>query len=130
MSALTDLCTAFHDLKSHLPDPGVGLREKPFPQRGSIMIRPHSTRLQALLLSTLAMGFLGVSTAAVAQDTPPPASAPGSDSSAPPKHRHHDPAWAACKKQADDQNIAPGDARHEFMKSCVKAAQASPPPAS
>ena len=39
-------------------------------------------------------------------------------------------AWQACKKQADDQNIAAGDARHEFMKSCMKSAKEAPPPPS
>ena len=44
--------------------------------------------------------------------------------------RHHDPAWAGCKKQADDKKLEPGDARKEFMRNCVKAAHASTPAAS
>ena len=73
----------------------------------------------------IAMASLG-SAAARADDTPPPSSAPGSDT---PKGHHHDAAWRACKKQADDQNIAAGDARHEFMKSCLKSAKDATPPA-
>jgi hypothetical protein len=70
------------------------------------------------------MASLG-SAAALADDTPPPSSAPGSEA---PKH-HHDAAWQACKKQADDKNIAAGDARREFMKSCIKSAKDAAPPA-
>jgi hypothetical protein len=96
------------------------------------MTRLHFTALlQALVLSTLATGsFLGASAAAVADDAPPPASAPSPDSPDSPKGRHHNPAWAACKKQADDQKLAPGDARRDFMKSCLKSAKDSAPPAS
>jgi hypothetical protein len=89
-----------------------------------------AARLAALALAALFMGYLGVhAAAAVADDAPsPPSSASGAD--APPQGRHHNPAWAACKKQADDQKLAPGDARHEFMKSCMKAAKDAAPPAS
>jgi len=61
--------------------------------------------------------------AATTDDTPPPATAPGNDASG----RHHNPAWAACKKQADDQKLQPGDARRDFIKNCVKSAHGSPP---
>jgi hypothetical protein len=96
------------------------------------MTRMHSPALlQALVLSTLALGSsLGVSAAAVADDAPPPASAPSPDSPDSPKGRHHDPAWQACKKQADDQKLAPGAARRDFMKSCVKSAKDAATPAS
>jgi Spy/CpxP family protein refolding chaperone len=96
------------------------------------MTRLHSTAsLQALVLSTLALASsLAVSAAAIADDAPPPASAPGPDSPDSPKGRHHGPAWQACKKQADDQKLAPGDARRDFMKSCIKSAKDSAPPAS
>ncbi|MGA2344121.1 MAG: PsiF family protein, partial [Steroidobacteraceae bacterium] len=73
----------------------------------------------------IAMASLG-SAAALADDTPPPSSAPGTEA---PKGHHHNAAWQACKKQADDQNIAAGDARHEFMKSCLKSAKDAAPPA-
>jgi hypothetical protein len=96
------------------------------------MTRPLSTALvQAFLFSALAAASLGVNASAVADDAPPPASAPSPDN--PPdsgKARHHNPAWAACKKQADDQKLAPGDARRDFMKSCLKSAKESAPPAS
>jgi hypothetical protein len=105
---------------------------KPILPTRFIMTRLHSTRLlQALLLSTLAAGSsLSVSAAAVADDAPPPASAPSPDTPDSPKGRHHNPAWQACKKQADDQKLAPGDARRVFMKSCMKSAKDAAPPAS
>jgi hypothetical protein len=93
----------------------------------------HCTALaRALFFSTLAIGSLGMNAAALAQDTPAPASSPGPDMSPDaPKGRHHNnPAWQACKKQADDQKLAPGDARREFMKNCVKSAKDAAPPAS
>jgi len=96
------------------------------------MTRLLSTALvQVFLFSALAAASLGVSSSAVADDAPPPASAPSPDN--PPdagKGRHHNPAWAACRKQADDQKLAPGDARRDFMKSCLKSAKESAPPAS
>jgi hypothetical protein len=81
----------------------------------------------ALTVSFLLLGYLGTGVAAVGDDNPPPP-APGNDT---PKDRHHNPAWAACKKQADDQKLGPGDARHDFMRTCMKSAkEGSPPPAS
>jgi hypothetical protein len=97
------------------------------------MTRPHcNAHLRALLFSTLVIGSLGVNVAALADDAPPPASTPNPDTSPEaPKGRHHDnPAWQACKKQADDQKLARGDARRDFMKSCVKSAKDAAPPAS
>jgi len=84
-----------------------------------------NARLRALFFSTLAIGSLGLNVAAVADDAPPPASAPSADTSpdAPQGRHHNDPAWRACKKQADDQNLAPGDARRDFMKSCMRSAK-------
>jgi hypothetical protein len=80
----------------------------------------------ALTLAAVALG-IGLSAVAYADDAPPPAAQPDA-----PGGRHHNPAWAACKKQADDKNLQPGDARHEFMKSCMKAAReaGTTPPAS
>jgi hypothetical protein len=88
------------------------------------MIRSHlRTLIPAFAL--IAMASSG-SAAALADDTPPPGSAPGTEA---PKGHHHNAAWQACKKQADDQNIAAGDARREFMKSCLKSAKDAAPPA-
>ena len=71
--------------------------------------------LRAIALAALTIGAGGI---ALGDDNPPPANpAPGG--------RHNNPAWAACKKQADDQKLQPGDARHEFMKSCLKSAKSS-----
>jgi hypothetical protein len=91
------------------------------------MIR-HS-RIAALLPSMtliLCTGGAAFSDFAAADEAPPPATAPGNNAS----DRHHDPAWAACKKQADDQKLQPGDARHDFMKNCLKSAHTSAPAAS
>jgi psiF repeat-containing protein len=95
------------------------------------MSRPYSTVLARIVLAaSLATGSFVAHAGAVADDAPPPASAPSPDN--PPdggKGRHHNPAWAACKKQADDQKLAPGDARRDFMKGCMKSANQAPPPA-
>jgi psiF repeat len=85
-----------------------------------------SALLPALGLTLLTGGTIGLSGIAAADDNPPPATQPGNEASG----RHHDPAWASCKKQADDKKLEPGDARKEFMRNCVKAAHASAPPAS
>ncbi len=82
--------------------------------------------VRALALSAF-MGALCVGAAALADDTSPANSTPGNDA---PNGRHHNPAWQACKKQADDQKLEPGDARKEFMKNCVKSAEGATPPAS
>jgi len=78
--------------------------------------------LPAVALALSCVGTLGFSAIAAADDTPPPP-APGNGAAG----RHHDPAWAACKKQADDQKLEPGDARHEFMKNCIKSAHPAAP---
>jgi hypothetical protein len=82
--------------------------------------------IPALAISSLTFGALGVN-GAVADDAPPPNSAPPADA---PNGRHHNPAWAACKKQADDQNMAPGDARKDFMKKCINSAKSAAPASS
>jgi hypothetical protein len=82
--------------------------------------------LPSLALVLCTSGAVALSGIAAADDAPPPATAPGNDASG----RHHDPAWAACKKQADDQKLQPGDARHDFMKNCLKSARAAAPAAS
>ncbi len=77
------------------------------------------------LLRAVALAALGLCSAGVAlgDDTPPP-----SDNPPPGGRHHHDPAWAACKKQADDQKLEPGDARRDFMKTCLKSAKSSATP--
>lgn len=55
---------------------------------------------------------------ALGDDNPPPANPD-------PGGRHNNPAWVACKKQADDQKLERGDARREFMKTCLKSAKNS-----
>jgi hypothetical protein len=71
-----------------------------------------------LRAAALAALTIGAGSVALGDDNPPPANpAPGG--------RHNNPAWAACKKQADDQKLQPGDARHEFMQNCLKSAKSS-----
>jgi hypothetical protein len=75
---------------------------------------------KAVFLRAVAIAALTMAAGSIAlgDDTPPPANpAPGG--------RHNNPAWAACKKQADDQKMEPGDARHQFMKNCMKSAKSS-----
>ena len=82
--------------------------------------------LPALAFTLLGAGAIDLSGIAAADDNPPPSTQPGSDAAG----RHHNPAWAACKKQADDQKLAPGDARRDFMKNCLKSAKSEPPASS
>jgi hypothetical protein len=78
--------------------------------------------IPTLVLGALLMGSVVVSAISYGDDTPPESAggAPG---------RHNNPAWAACKKQADDQKMQPGEARHEFMKTCMKSGNPAPVPA-
>jgi psiF repeat len=78
------------------------------------------TALLPALVTWTAMGTLGSTTVALGDDAPP-ASSDG------PNGRHHNPAWAACKKQADDRKLEPGDARKEFMKTCIQSAKKAAP---
>jgi hypothetical protein len=82
--------------------------------------------IPALAIASLTLGTLGLNIAA-ADETPPANSGSPSDA---PNGRHHNPAWAACRKQADDQKIAPGDAHREFMKKCISSAKSAAPAAS
>ena len=77
--------------------------------------------LKNVLLRAVAIAALSIAAGSMAlgDDTPPANPAPGG--------RHNNPAWAACKKQADDQKLPPGDARHDFMKNCLKSAKSSAP---
>ena len=80
---------------------------------------------KTVLLRAVAIAALTMAAGSIAlgDDNPPPANpAPGG--------RHNNPAWAACKKQADDQKLEPGDARREFMKTCMKSAKSPAPAAS
>jgi hypothetical protein len=75
--------------------------------------------LKTRLLHVVAIAVLSTARSiALADDTPPPANPP-------PGGRHNNPAWAACKKQADEQKLQSGDARHEFMKNCPMSATSS-----
>jgi hypothetical protein len=80
----------------------------------------------AATLAGWAVGEIMFSSLSLADDPPateqPPAEGGG-------RHRN-DPAWAACKKQADDKGMARGDARRQFMRDCMKSSGgAAPPPA-
>jgi hypothetical protein len=92
-----------------------------------IWMKKLTAMIPALAIASLTLATLGLNIAA-ADDAPPPAnSAPPADG---PNGRHHNPAWAACRKQADDQKMAPGDARREFMKNCINSAKSTAPAAS
>ena len=82
----------------------------------------RSALLRTAAVAALTIGSsIGAASIAYADDSPPPA-----DKS--PHHGHdNDPAWAVCKTQADAQKLAPGDARHEFMRTCMKSAKNTPP---
>jgi hypothetical protein len=47
--------------------------------------------------------------------SPPTPNAPGAG-----PHGANRAQWEACRKQADDQKLARGEARREFMRNCVK----------
>jgi len=83
------------------------------------------------LVATLAgitVGEMLVSTVSFADDTPPPS--PTADAPPPAGRHHNNPAWAACKAQADDKKLERGEARREFMKQCLNSSKnATPPPA-
>jgi hypothetical protein len=80
----------------------------------------------ALSLVLFTGATIGFSAAALADEPPPASTAPPAENGA---GRRHNPAFAACKKQADDQKLAAGDARRDFMKNCMKSAKAAPPSA-
>jgi hypothetical protein len=80
-------------------------------------VKKLAAMISALAMSSLTLGTLGLNVA-IADDAPPANSG-----------RQHNPAWAACKKQADDQKIAPGDAHKEFMKNCINSAKSTAPAA-
>jgi hypothetical protein len=82
--------------------------------------------LSALLLVLFTGATIGFSAVAIADEPPPPSTAPPPENG---EGRRHNPAFAACKKQADDQKLAAGDARRDFMKNCMKSAKAAPPSA-
>ena len=81
-------------------------------------------RNKTVFLAATAALSIAACSLALGDDTPPSNPTPGG--------RHNNPAWAACKKQADDQKLQPGDARRDFMKNCLKSAKGSgtTPPAS
>jgi hypothetical protein len=81
--------------------------------------------LPALALVLFTGATMQVSAVAAADEPPPPPTTPSPDNGA---GRRHNPAFAACKKQADDQKLAAGEARRNFVKNCMKSAQAAPPP--
>jgi len=71
----------------------------------------------AILLVLFCAGTIGICGTALGEDPSPPAAA---------SNARHNPAFSACKKQADDQKLARGDARRDFMKTCMKSAPPTP----
>jgi len=85
-----------------------------------IKVANNRVLLRVVALAALTIGSVGGGVA-FGDDTPPPTDNPA--------HGHrNDPAWQACKKQADDQKLQPGDARKQFMKTCLKSAKSSATP--
>ena len=78
--------------------------------------------LPALALAASMLGVLGIYTLGNADDNPPANSTSGPGA---PSELHRNPAWDACKKQADEQKLQTDDARHEFMKNCIKSARSA-----
>ena len=82
------------------------------------MIRlPTLSALLPALSLVLFTAATGVSAVALSDEPPPPPTTPSPETG-----RHHNPALAACKKQADDQKLAAGSARRDFVKNCMKSA--------
>ncbi len=79
--------------------------------------------LPAFALWAATLGTLGAGSLALADDAPP-ANSDG------PNGQPRNPAWAACKKQADDQKLERGEARKAFMKNCIQTAKKTAPAAS
>jgi hypothetical protein len=79
------------------------------------------------LVATLAgitVGEIVFATVSVADDTPPSQT----PDAPPPQGRHHNnPAWAACKQQADDKKLERGEERREFMKQCLNSSKNATP---
>ncbi len=91
------------------------------------MVRISRSALPAALGSAALLFGLGAALPVRADDPPQPANPAPAPSG---RHDHrNDPAWQACRKQADDQNLERGEARRAFMKNCLKSAQGTPPPA-
>jgi hypothetical protein len=78
------------------------------------MLRSHPIRA---LLAALALAITGI---AAADQSPPSSGSPAPG--APPRGANRE-LWQACHKQADDQKLARGEARREFMRSCMKGSQ-------
>jgi hypothetical protein len=69
----------------------------------------------AALCAALALATAGVASADQSAPAPnPPADAP---------HGANRQQWDLCRKQADDQKLARGEARREFMRNCMKGSQ-------
>ncbi|HEX3912598.1 MAG TPA: hypothetical protein VHW71_03755 [Steroidobacteraceae bacterium] len=83
------------------------------------MTRSRISSLLPVLAFTTFCSLATYSAGVFADDpTPPPTPAD--------RGHHRNPAFAACKKQADDQKLARGDARRDFIKNCMKSAPAAP----
>jgi len=84
------------------------------------MHRGQPLRLHvAALCAALALAAAGIAAADPSPATPTP---PPSGAGSAPRDVNRE-QWQACHKQADDQKLARGEARREFMKNCMKASQ-------
>jgi hypothetical protein len=85
------------------------------------------SRLKFFAALPIVVTFAGITVGEIvsAADDPPPSQTPD----APPSggRHHNNPAWAACKSQADDKKLERGEARHEFMRQCLESAKNGTP---
>jgi hypothetical protein len=81
------------------------------------MLKPHrfAAFCAATAVAALTAGSMLATTTAAA-----------ADQSSSPRNVNRE-QWAVCRKQADDQKLARGEARRNFMRNCMKNAQQSEP---
>ena len=81
------------------------------------MLKPHrfAAFCAAAAVAALTAGSMLATTTAAA-----------ADQSSSPRNVNRE-QWAVCRKQADDQKLARGEARRSFMRNCMKNAQQSEP---
>jgi hypothetical protein len=79
----------------------------------------HRSRRHRLPVAAWYAALLLATAGIAATDQSAPAPSPPADA----PHGPNRQQWEACHKQADDQKLARGEARREFMKNCMKGSQ-------
>jgi hypothetical protein len=75
----------------------------------------HRSLCTAAACAALALVIELAAGSVASAQSPPTPNAPGTG-----PHGANRAQWEACRKQADDQKLARGEARREFMRNCVK----------